>query len=171
MNLMAHEATSGSADEDRFLADQLGWLFSPAGAASPQVSLQPSWNGSDQASLALQPSAGPSLVLFKESLFPGWTARLVTPDGSSSVDLVGSEMDFMLANLGSVPPGSTLVFTYGPTTAVYLSWALSLLSLAMMLTWALRPRWFGRMSSPGGRLLAGMRDRAGARFDWSEDEG
>jgi len=169
MNLMAHDATSGSADEDRFLADQLGWLFSPAGAASSQVSLQPSWNGSDQASLALEPSAGPSLVLFKESLFPGWTARLITPSGSSRVDLVGSEMDFMLANLGSVPPGSTLVFTYGPTTAVYLSWALSVLTLVMMSTWALRPRWFGRMSSPGASLLAGIRARA--RFDWNEDEG
>jgi hypothetical protein len=171
MNLMAHDATSGSADEDRFLADQLGWLFAPAASASSQVSLLPSWNGSDQVSLALEPSAGPSLVLLKESLFPGWTARLVTPNGSSSVDLVGSEMDFMLANLASVPPGSTLVFSYGPTTAVYLSWALSVVSLLMMLTWALRPRWFARVTSPGARLLAGMHEGASARFNWSEDEG
>jgi hypothetical protein len=171
MNLMAHDATSGSADEGRFLADQLGWLFAPPAGATSQVSLQPSWNGSDQVSLALEPSTGPSLVLLKESLFPGWTARLVTPNGSSSVDLVGSEMDFMLANLGSVPQGSTLVFTYGPTIAVYLSWALSVVSLVMMLTWALLPRWFRRLTSPGARLLAGMRDRASARFNWSDDDG
>jgi hypothetical protein len=170
MNLMAHDASSGSPGEDRFLAQQFAWLFA-SDNARPQVSLEPSWTGSDQVSLALEPSAGPALVLLKESLFPGWTARLVTPGGSSSVDLVGSEMDFMLADLASVPPGSTLVFTYGPTTPVYLSWALSVATLVVMLIWALSPRWFGRLSSPGARLLTAVRYRARARLNWSEDEG
>lgn len=171
MNLMAHDAISGSADEDRFLADQFAWLFAPTVAASSQLSLQPSWTDSDHVSLALEQSAGPSLVLFKESLFPGWTARLVTPNGSSSVDLMGSEMDFMLADLASVPPGSALVFTYGPTGAVYLSWVISALSLAMMLIWGLRPRWWRRVWGPGARVLGGVRDRATSRLGWNEDEG
>lgn len=171
MNLMAHDATSGSAVEDAFLASQFSWLFAPAAASFPQVAIQPTWIGSAQASLALEPSAGPSLVLFKESLFPGWTARLVTPNGSSSVDLAGSEMDFMLADLGSVPPGSRLVFTYGPTFPVYLSWALSALSLVAMLVWMMRPRWWRRVWGPGARWLIGTRDRATSRFVWSEDEG
>ena len=171
MNLMAHDATSGSVDEDRFLADQLGWLFTPAAGSSPQVAIQPSWTGSDRVSLALEPSASPSLVLFKESLFPGWTARLVTPNGSSNVDLVGSEMDFMLADLGSVPPGSALVFTYGPTPAVYLSWAVSAVSFVAMLIWMLRPRWWRRVWGPGARWLVGTRGRATSRFGWNEDDG
>jgi hypothetical protein len=171
MNLMAHDATSGSADEDRFLADQLGWLFSPNAGASPQTTIQPYWSGSDQVSLMLQPSAGPSLVLFKESLFPGWTAQLVTPAGSSSIDLAGSEMDFMLANLRTVPPGSTLVFSYGPTIGVYASWALSTVSLVAMLVWMIRPGWLRRFSGPSARLVRGTRDRAMGRFGWNEDEG
>jgi hypothetical protein len=121
--------------------------------------------------LALEPSAGPSLVLFKESLFPGWTARLVTPNGSTNVDLVGSEMDFMLADLGSVPPGSTLVFTYGPTLAVYISWAVSVISLVAMLIWMLQPNWWRQVWGPGARVLVGVRDRATSRLAWNEDEG
>jgi hypothetical protein len=171
MNLMAHDATSGSADEDRFLANQFAWLFAPTVAAASQVSIQPSWTGSDQVSLALEPSAGPSLVLFKESLFPGWTARLVTPNGSSSIELMGSEMDFMLADLASVPPGATLVFTYGPTVAVHLTWAVSAISLAMMLIWMLRPRWWRRVWSQGARSLVGTGNRTRSRFGWNEDEG
>jgi hypothetical protein len=71
-------------------------------------------------------------------------------------------MDFMLARIGSVPPGSTLVFTYGPTTAVYVSWALASVTLAAMLIWLARPRSFRRLSA-GGRVAA--------RFKWNEDEG
>jgi hypothetical protein len=171
MNLMAHDATSGSPREDIFLADQLAWVFAQGSGRSPQISIQPTWTGSDRASLALAPSAGPSLVLFKESLFPGWSATLVTPNGSSTVDLVGSEMDFMLADLATVPSGSQLVFTYGPTTAVYLSWAVSAISLVAMLTWMLRPLWWRRIWSPGARLVVGTRNRALSRVAWNEDEG
>jgi hypothetical protein len=164
MNLMAHDATSGSADEDRFLAAQFAWLFEPAASAGPQVPIQPEWNGSDQVTLALQPSTGPTLILLKESLFPGWSARLVTQSGSTDVDLVGSEMDFMLAKVGSVPPGSTLVFTFGPTIGVYVSWAIATATLGAMLTWLVRPRWFLRLNQ-------GIRERVSARFGWSEEEG
>jgi hypothetical protein len=137
MNLMAHDAGSASVDEDQFLATQFAWLF--AANAGPQVAIQPTWNGGDQVTLTLQPSTAPSLVLLKESFFPGWSARLVTPSGSSSVDLVGSEMDFMLARLGSVPPGSSLVLTYGPTVFEQASWLVSLATLAGLIVWLVRP--------------------------------
>jgi hypothetical protein len=101
-------------------------------------------NGGDQVTLTLQPSTAPSLVLLKESFFPGWSARLVTPSGSSSVDLVGSEMDFMLARLESVPPGSSLVFTYGPTVFEQASWLVSLATLAGLIVWLVRPKLIGR---------------------------
>jgi hypothetical protein len=139
MNLMAHDSASGSADEDQFLAAQLSWLFAPSSGSSSQVAIEPVWNGGDQVTLTLEPSSGPTLVLLKESFFPGWSARLVTPSGSRSVDLVGSEMDFMLANLSAVPPGSALVFTYGPTGFEEATWALSLALLAGLIAWLVRP--------------------------------
>jgi hypothetical protein len=139
MNLMAHDATSGSADEDQFLATQFAWLFAPAADSSSQIAIQPVWTGGDEVTLPLQPSSGPSLVILKESFFPGWSVRLVTPSGSSSVDLAGTEMDFMLARLDSVPPRSTLVFTYGPTAFEQASWILSLATLAGLIVWLVRP--------------------------------
>jgi hypothetical protein len=174
MNLMAHDSASGSADEDRFLANQFRWLFAPAGVPSPQVPIQLDWTGGEKVTLSLQPSAQPSLVLFKESLFPGWSARLVTPTGSTSVELVGSEMDFMLAVLPAVPAGSSLVFSYGPTAFEQASWGLSLVFLGLLITWALRPSllargrewvtrrtvWFSR------RLLSPLARRSEA---WGED--
>jgi len=145
MNLIAHNAGSGSADENQFVADQLAWLFEPDSTSGEQVSIAPVWSGGDQVSLALEPSAGPDLVLLKESLFPGWSARLVTPTGSEPVDLVGSEMDFMLARLNSVPAGSSLVFTYGPTTLEQGSWWLSLVFLAALVGWVVRPAYLARI--------------------------
>jgi hypothetical protein len=148
MNLIAHNSTSGSADERQFLTAQLAWLFaSDAGVQSPQVAIAPVWNGDDQAVLALQVSAQPSLVLFKESLFPGWSARLVTPSGSQPVDLVGSEMDFMLALVPAVPAGSSLVFTYGPTVLEQASWWISFVFLALLISWVFRPTFLARVRS------------------------
>ncbi|MEO8744851.1 MAG: hypothetical protein ABI334_06195, partial [Candidatus Dormiibacterota bacterium] len=141
MNLIAHDASSGSTDEDRFLASQFSWLFPPSDS---QVAVAPQWNGDSQARLPLNPSDGPALVLFKESLFPGWSARLDTPSGSRPVQLVGSEMDFMLATLDSIPAGSTLVFTYGPTTFEEASWVLSLVSVVALIVWVARPALYGR---------------------------
>src|SRR5205807_2440598 len=135
----------------RFRAAQLGWLFAVDPGAASQLPITPAWSGDDQATLALQPSSGPSLVLFKESLFPGWSARLVTPAGSQPVDLVGGEMDFMLASLPSVPAGSSLVFRYGPTVFEEASWWLSLVFLAVLISWVLRPALLSR----GADLVAG----------------
>jgi hypothetical protein len=73
-------------------------------------------------------------------------------------------MDFMLAKVGSVPPGSTLVFTFGPTIGVYVSWAIATATLGAMLTWLVRPRWFLRLNQ-------GIRERVSARLGWSEEEG
>jgi hypothetical protein len=160
MNLMAHDAASGSADEDRFLAAQLAWLFAPSSGDSPQVAIEPVWSGGDQVTLSLQPSSGPTLVLLKESLFPGWSARLVTPSGSSSVDLVGSEMDFMLADLSAVPPGSTLVFTYGPTAFEEATWAVSLAVFAALIAWLVRPALIDRARQLVAQSSRGLLDVA-----------
>src|SRR4029077_9014026 len=161
MNWFAHNAASGSPDEAAFLASQLDWLFAADSGAGPQVSITPSWNGDDRATLALQATSGPSLVLFKESLFPGWSARLATPTGSQPVALAGSEMDFMLAALPAVPAGSSLVFVYGPTVFEQASWVLSLLFLVLVVVWVVRPallvrgrRWVaGRTTRVAGSLL------------------
>jgi hypothetical protein len=167
MNLMAHEATSGSMDESQFLASQFSWLFGPPGGSSPQVAIEPQWNGTDEVTLNLEQSSGPSAVLLKESLFPGWSATLVTPRGSTRVDLVGSEMDFMLANLGAVPAGSKLVFTYGPTTFEQATWLVSLAFLVGLLTWLVRPGLIGGTAGRIGRL---GRDRLTNIFRWSDEE-
>jgi hypothetical protein len=174
MNLMAHDAISGSADEDQFLATQLAWLFGPSSGASTQVAIQPVWTSGDQVTLNLQPSSGQSLVLLKESLFPGWTAELVTPRGSKSVDLSGSEQDFMLAKLSSVPAGSTLVFRYGPTTFEEATWVLSVALLAALIAWLVRPSLIDRTRSG---IASYLRDVFGGAFRglgqrasrWGED--
>lgn len=140
MNLMSHSASSGSADELHFVTSQLASLFAAdAKVTGEQTPIDPVWHGDNQATLALQASAQPSLVLFKESLFPGWSARLVTPTGAQSIDLLGSEMDFMLALVPAVPAGSSLVFTYGPTFQEQASWGLSVLFLIALFTWVWRP--------------------------------
>jgi hypothetical protein len=155
MNLLAHDKSNGTADEEQFVASQLAWLFP---SRTSQVSIQPSWNGDSQASLNLQESAGSTLVLFKESLFPGWSARLVTPTGSRDVSLVGSEMDFMLAMLDSVPAGSTLVFSYGPTMLEQVSWGISVLCVIALIGWLVRPGlyagWFRALRARWFRAVA-----------------
>ena len=50
----------------------------------------------------------------------------------------------MLARLDSVPPGSTLVFTYGPTAFEQAAWALSLGSLVALIVWLVRPAFIRR---------------------------
>ena len=170
MNLIAHNSASASADESQFLASQLAWLFAPDASAAPQAPIAPVWNGDDQATLALQASAGPSLVLFKESLFPGWTARLVSPGGSRPVELAGSEMDFMLAVLPAVPAGSSLVFSYAPTAFEQGSWVLSLLFLLVLTTWALRPALLARGREWAARLIRRLLRLLAQRSQgWGED--
>lgn len=167
MNLLAHEASSGSAEEDQFTAAQLAWLFAPAADAGTQDAIQPVWTDGDHATLSLHAASRPSLVLLKESLFPGWSARLFTPSGTQQVDLVGSEMDFILARIGPVPAGSTLVFTYGPTLFEQATWWLSLLFLAALATWLVQPSFWVRSRRRLDRLVSGLAARASS---WGEED-
>ncbi len=175
MNLMAHSAASGSADEAQFVASQLASLFAAdTTVTGQQTPIAPVWLGDNQASLGLQASAQPSLVLFKEALFPGWSARLVTPTGSQPVDLFGSEMDFMLARVPAVPAGSSLVFSYGPTLLEEASWCLSVVFLVVLVAWVVRPaliaRWrdwtAGRAMQLARTVIRPAASRAGR---WDED--
>ena len=137
MNLLFHAAAQQSPSESEFLATQLAWL-NPSREA-PQQDLTPRWTGQAQAVVDLQPAAGPTLVLFKESAFPGWSVELQTPSGTRSLGFDSSEMDYLLVRLDSVPTGSRLVFTFGPNLRIYAWWAISALTLAGLLAWACRP--------------------------------
>lgn len=165
MNLLAHDSSAQSSSEDAFVTDQFRQLLP---IATPQTDIAPSWQGNDEVVLSLTPSTDPSLVLFKESLFPGWSARLETAGTSRPVSIVSSEMDFMLVHLDSVPVGSRLVFTYAPTPRLETWWAVSALTMAGLLLWMFRP---GLAARPwrwmSGRL---SRRRLRARFGWEDDE-
>ncbi len=157
MNLIAHAAGVGSEAEDRFVAAQFAWL---TGGTAPQQQADVTWVSDDQASVQLTASDRPTWVLFKESYAPGWSARLNTPAGSSDLPLIDGELDFMLVRLDSVADGSSLIFTYGPTSTVYAAWALTTLGLAALLLWIARPRLYRLALVPFRRL----------RFGWSDDE-
>jgi hypothetical protein len=163
MNLLAHSDVSKSPDESGFIARQFAWLLGTP--PPPPVSVDPTWIGDDEAHLALPPASGPTAVLFKESIAPGWSAELRWPGGSSPVDIQPAEMDFMLVRLNSVPAGATLVFRYGPTWRVYSWWAVSALALILMVVWVGDPapyRWaWVRMKGSVVRL--------GERARWSAD--
>ena len=169
MNLIAHSEVSKSADEDAFVASQFAWLFqSSAEFAAPASALEPTWVGDDEAHLALEPAAGPTAVLFKESVAPGWSAELRWPGGVRSVNIEPSEMDFMLVRLESVPSGSTLVFHYGPAPRVYLWWSISGLALLLAVLWALAPAPYRSVWGQLTGFIGGFWERFGA--DW-EDSG
>ena len=162
MNLMAHATQSGAAAEDAFLVDQASWLLPAAG--SHQESLQPQWVSGEKAVLDLPASDGPALVLFKESTFPGWSAQLVTPDGSRRVAIDDAEMDFMLVHLDRVPAGSRLVFTYAPTLLDEAWWASSVLVVLALAMWLLAP---GALAAFGAlaRRPVGV-----VRWRWAEED-
>ena len=132
------------------------------------MNVVPTWLGNDEVVLPLVPSSDRSLVLFKESVFPGWSARLENPGGSTVVSIVSSEMDFMLVHLDSVPAGSRLVFTYTPTPRLEAWWALSTLALAGLLLWLVRPGAAARPLRWGSGRLS--RRRLGSRSAWGVDE-
>lgn len=175
MNLIAHSSSTGSAAEQQFVADAFAWLLH-AGERPAQSDSTVTWVGDDQARLVLSPSAAPTWVLFKESFAPGWSAKLEWPGspgvgaGSRAVTVLDGEADFMLVRLDSVPPGARLVFTYGPTTGVYLSWALSSAALVGLCLWLVSPAWTRRLFHAAARPAAGLRDRWTARTGWGEDE-
>ena len=177
MNLVAHASAAGSATEDQFTAEAFAWLLHQSQQGPAQSDAPISWVTDDQARITLSPSTVPTWVLFKESFAPGWSAELNWPDspgvaaGARTVHVLDGEADLILVRLDSVPPGAHLLFNYGPTIGVYLSWALSTVSLVAMLIWMIRPRLFRRFSGPSVRLLRGTLDRAMGRFGWDEDEG
>ena len=168
MNLLAHADSSQLASEQQFVASQFGWLFP---AATPQLPVAPQWIGDGRASLQLPASAGRTIVLFKESLFPGWSAQLVTPSGSVPVPLVDSEMDFMLVMLESVPAGASLVFTYGPTAYEEGTWVVSGAALLAISLWLVRPQLYARTWAGFAAASARGAGRLAGRFDrWGGDE-
>jgi hypothetical protein len=176
MNLIAHDAGAGSPVEDAFTAGLFQWLLAGGNPAS-QSDLTPVWTGDDQARLELGASAGPVWVLFKESFAPGWSAQLTWPGspgvaaGTASIPLVDGEMDLMIARLQNVPPGAHLVFTYGPTTFVYLSWLLSALSALGFAVWLIRPLWVsGWVDAVAVRSKSAWR-RSAWSLRWHEDDG
>ena len=163
MNLIAHAGGAKSTDEDAFVAGQFAWL---AGSTPSQVEARVTWTSDDQAVVALERSDGPVWVLFKESSAPGWSVRFESPAGSREVKPADAEMDFMLVRLDSVPDGARLVFTYGPTPLVYVSWAVSALALAALFVWVVRPRWYRAALRPMGRVRAG----ASRAMRWDDEE-
>jgi hypothetical protein len=179
MNLLAHATGSGSASEDAMIRDQFDWLLPPSAAsasgASPAaaIPLAPIWSGNEAVTIPLSASARPSLVLFKESQFPGWSAELVTADGSRQpVDIVDSEYDYMLVRLDSAPAGSRLEFTYRPPWSEVATWVASALSLVLILVWLATPR-AGRLvlGRAGGALSRGWHP-IGARYAgrWQDED-
>ncbi len=162
MNLISHSDVSKSAGEDAFVTSQFAWLFEPSAGSSAKASpIDPTWVGDDEAHLVLSPNSGPTSVLFKESIAPGWSAELRWPGGSRSVTIQPAEMDFMLVRLDSVPAGSMLVFRYGATSRVYLWWAVSAVALVLLMVWVGAPapyRWaWVRVKGITGRLRERMR--------------
>jgi hypothetical protein len=166
MNLIAHAETAKSNDEHAFLARQFAWLLeSPSPAAAQVIPASPNWLGNDEAYIPLAASPAATSVLFKESMAPGWSAELRWPGGTRAVTVEPAEMDFMLVRLPSVPDGAVLVFRYGPTGEIYLWWALSILTLLVLVVWAATPRpylWsWVRLTG----LTARLRDRVLSNWD------
>jgi len=168
MNLMAHAHANPSSDEMAFLAAQWKWLLPQS---SVQMPIEPHWLGNDTASLALQASDEPALVLFKESAAPGWSAELRWPGGSQRARIEPAEMDFMLVRLDSIPAGAELAFHYGPTLRVIGSWLLSLMALGLLLAWLFYPVLFLGAKRGARRLVALAVQRVRTRWKWDEEEG
>jgi hypothetical protein len=165
MNLIAHQGSTGSADEATFLAQQWAWLLGGSSPVGTQIS--PRWQG-DTAVLSLQPASGPSEVLFKESNAPGWGAELSWPGGSRQLSILDAEEDFMLVRLDSVPEGARVVFSYGPSPLVYAGWGTSGLVALVMLAWIFRPGPFEALGRRIRRFSAARVDQV--RSAWEREE-
>ncbi len=168
INLIAHAEAAKSDDESAFLARQFAWLLeSPSPAATQVNQAIPNWVGNDEAEIPLVASPAPTSVLFKESIAPGWSAELRWPGGTRAVSVEAAEMDFMLVRLPSVPDGSVLVFRYGPTLQIYAWWALSALSLLLLVIWVATPRPYRWSWDRVTGFAARMRDRV--RSNWEAE--
>jgi hypothetical protein len=178
MNLIAHDAGAGSATEDGFVVDLFAWLLGRfAAPVPPQTDRAPTWLDGERAQIDLARAQGPTWVLFKESLAPGWSAELRWPTssdaaaGSRAVPITDGELDMMMVRLDSVPQGAQLLFSYGPTASTYGAWMLSAVGLLGLVLWVMRPRWFGWLGSAAGRAWSRGRVQLVSVLRWNEDEG
>lgn len=170
-NLLPHASQFNSSSEDAFIRDQFGWLLPPDSgvAGTTQQSVSQDWAGNQMVSLPLSESTGPTLVLLKESIFPGWSATLVGANGSRTpATILDAEYDYMLVSLNNVPAGARLEFVYRPPWTEVLSWALSAFGLFLLVAWL----WFPRLlESPMTRVGLFIRNRSRSLFrGWKADE-
>jgi hypothetical protein len=178
MNLLAHATTTGSASEDALIRSQFDWLLPPAvtagSGASPAAAanLAPAWSGNEAVTIPLVAASEPTLVLFKESQFPGWSADLVSAGARQPVAIIDSEYDYMMVRLDSVPAGSRLEFTYRPPWTEVAAWVASAVSLVLILVWLLRPGFASTMwEAVGGKLSRAWRGRLQSYANrWESDE-
>jgi hypothetical protein len=179
MNLLAHAGSSGSASEDAMISDQFDWLLPPSSESSSGASpagaesIAPVWSGNEAVTIALATSTQPTLVLFKESQFPGWSAELVSASGSrQQVEIVDSEYDYMLMRLDSVPAGSRLELEYRPPWSEVGMWLASAISLMMMLVWLAAPSVTDGVRRRVGSLWGRAWGSVGSRYagQWKEED-
>ncbi|MFI5287694.1 MAG: hypothetical protein ACHQ4F_15445 [Candidatus Dormibacteria bacterium] len=182
MNLAAHAVSKGSDAELQFLADRFAWaldlnradLASTDPATAGQGRLSPSWPNDEQAVLPLQPSTGPTWVLFRESDFPEWSASVIDASGRrQQVAIVPSEMDYMLVRLDQVTAGSRLQFDYSPSVWMWAPWLSSAGLVLMLVIWCLRPAWFAAtreaLTDKLGAALRRGNDILAKRIAWDEE--
>ena len=166
MNLMAHAYATQSPEEQRFLSGQWRWLVPDP---TPQSAVTPNWQSDDRVELSLASASGPVDVLFKESVAPGWAATLRWPHGQKAVSIEPAEMDFMSVHLDAVPADATLVFTFGPTLGIELSWLLSALALAGLFAWLIDPSVVRPLASSAAFSLRAVASRLRRRVKWDEE--
>lgn len=167
MNLMAHAYATHSSDEQQFLADQWQWL---APEPAPQFAVTPQWQNDDAAVLSLAAKTSPVDVLFKETMAPGWSATLRWPGGETAVPIAPAEIDFMSVHLERVPAGASLVFRFGPTIGIELSWLLSAIALATLLTWLVKPSLVRPLAGVAGRSRRRLSSRLRRQLKWDEED-
>ena len=161
------------------ISDQFDWLLPPSSESSSGASpagaesIAPVWSGNEAVTIALATSTQPTLVLFKESQFPGWSAELVSASGSrQEVEIVDSEYDYMLMRLDSVPAGSRLELEYRPPWSEVGMWLGSAISLAMMLVWLAAPSVTDGVRRRVGSLWGRAWGSVGSRYagQWKEED-
>jgi hypothetical protein len=89
------------------------------------------------------------------------------------VSILDSEYDYMLVPLDSVPARASLQFTYRPPAAEIAYWAVSALSLLIILAWLVVPKWIPMagdwVRSTARKTWRPVRSRVAARL--AEDDG
>lgn len=169
MNLVAHDAGAGSATEDAYVAGLFAWL---ANSSGPQQGVPLTWTSDDDVRVQLNPTAAPTWLMVKESFAPGWSAQL-TRNGSratAAVTLLDGGLDFIVARLEAVPNGGTLELRYGPTAGAHAAWALSAVSLLLLVIWVVSPRWYSLAFPAARRHLASFARFMERRFRWAEED-